>query len=354
MLQSIRDKIDRYNTDRAGQVFWAVVATIILGILLHMSDVSKMVDAFRRANKDYMSLSIIFGATAFGIWSMNWHNFFEITGIKAGFARTFQIFTASRFLNLVTPLGQFGGQPIMSYLVWKESNASYEEALATLSSADLIVIMPITIYTGIGYLYLKANGVVPAEVQQASTLALSLATFGVFMGYMGWRRPAILKDILFFIARQVRFFTGKDSNLVEKIDRFLTNLEDSYRHIGKHPRGIYTSFAFVHASYLCKIIAFFIITVSLGMNMSFFEALILIPLVSIANFSPTPGGTGAVEAALSGLTVVVVGASLSTALLATLIYRIATYWLGVVLGYVSMATLSFDADEYADFMAQRN
>ncbi len=353
MFEKFSSIVDRYWSRRASQVFWAVVATAILGILLHMSDVGKMVSAFKKANLDYMSLSLLFGLLAYIIWAFNWHNFFRISDITAGVARTFQLYTASRFLNLVTPLGQFGGQPIMAYLVYKETDSSYEKALATLSSADLIVIMPITIYTLLGYLYLSFTGDVPLQVKQASQFAFGLASFGVFMGYMGWRRPKILKDILFFIFRQVQWITGRESGLVEKIDKFLTTLEDSYRHIGTYPWRIMKSMALVHASYLCKIIAFFIVATSLGLEVEFFHALLLIPLVSVANFSPTPGGTGAYEAALSGLIILVVSTSLSTALLAALIYRVATYWLGVVLGYISMATLSFDADEYAEYVSKR-
>lgn len=343
--------LENYNSKRLKQWFWAVVATVILGTLVYMSDLEKMISALRHAEPGYIVLSLVFGFSGFLLWSVNWHNFFKISNIDAGLARTFQLFAASRFLNLVTPLGQFGGQPVMAYLVAKESNASYEKSLATLSSADLIVIMPVTVYILLGYFYLSLTSVVPGQVHQASTFASGLALFGLFMGYMGWRRPAILKDILFMVFSKVDIFTGKDSDLVDKIDQFLTNLEDSYRRIGQNPFAILKSFILVHIAYLFKILAFFVITLALGMNMSFFHALLVIPLVSIANFSPTPGGTGAVEAALAGLIVLVVNVNLSAAVLATLLYRVATYWLGVVVGYISMATLEFNADEYTRYVS---
>ena len=59
---------------------------------------------------------------------------------------------------------------------------------------------------------------------------------------------------------------------------------------------------------------------------------------AIAAASPTPGGLGAIEAALvAGLTGV--GLSPGAAVSAVLTYRLATYWLPVVPGWISLSFL---------------
>ena len=59
---------------------------------------------------------------------------------------------------------------------------------------------------------------------------------------------------------------------------------------------------------------------------------------AIAAASPTPGGVGAIEAALAaGLTGI--GISSGAAVAAVLIYRLATYWLPVVPGWLSLRLL---------------
>ncbi|HEY1003071.1 MAG TPA: lysylphosphatidylglycerol synthase transmembrane domain-containing protein [Streptosporangiaceae bacterium] len=59
---------------------------------------------------------------------------------------------------------------------------------------------------------------------------------------------------------------------------------------------------------------------------------------AIAAASPTPGGTGAIEAALAaGLTGI--GISSGAAVAAVLVYRLATYWLPVVPGWLSLRLL---------------
>jgi len=58
----------------------------------------------------------------------------------------------------------------------------------------------------------------------------------------------------------------------------------------------------------------------------------------IAAASPTPGGLGAIEAALvAGLTGI--GVSAGAAVSAVLVYRLATYWLPVVPGWLSWRAL---------------
>jgi uncharacterized membrane protein YbhN (UPF0104 family) len=59
---------------------------------------------------------------------------------------------------------------------------------------------------------------------------------------------------------------------------------------------------------------------------------------AIAAASPTPGGLGAIEAALvAGLTGV--GLSSGAAVSAVLTYRLATYWLPVIPGWLSLSYL---------------
>jgi undecaprenyl-diphosphatase len=60
--------------------------------------------------------------------------------------------------------------------------------------------------------------------------------------------------------------------------------------------------------------------------------------VLIAAPSPTPGNLGAIEAALIlGLTVF--GAPLGQAVATVLVYRLLTFWLPVLLGYLSIRQL---------------
>ena len=76
-----------------------------------------------------------------------------------------------------------------------------------------------------------------------------------------------------------------------------------------------------------------------------FAAIALVYLVgsAVSTVAPTPGGIGAVEAALiAGLTSA--GSSAGTAAAAVLVYRTATFWLPLVPGWVSFGALQRSGD----------
>jgi undecaprenyl-diphosphatase len=59
---------------------------------------------------------------------------------------------------------------------------------------------------------------------------------------------------------------------------------------------------------------------------------------AVASIAPTPGGLGALEAALvAGLTAA--GAASGPAVAAVLVYRLVTYWLPIVPGFVAYRSL---------------
>lgn len=326
--------------------FWSVVATLIFAALVYFADFNDVLEAMSEANPLYVLAAAVFGLITLIVWSINWKNFFEISGINEGYLRSFQLHAASGFLNLVTPLGQFGGQPVMAYLVSKESDSSYEKSLATLSSADLIVIMPVAVFSMLGIMYMTVTGGLSSELIRMSMFVYLLALFGVFMGYLGWYKPKILKDILFKVFSKVDYLTGKESNLVNKIDDFLTTLEDSYREIGKDPRGIVRSMAIVHVAYISKFLAMLAVMMSLNIDISFFHVMLLVPLASVANFSPTPGSAGTFEAAMAGLILLFVNVPLAMAVTAAVLYRVSTFWVGILVGYIAMTSLGIDSEKY--------
>ncbi len=330
------------------RVFWTVIATAIFGTLIYFADSRDVYEALIAANPLYVVTAVVLGFLGMMIWAFNWKNFFEISGIKESYPRTFQLMAASGFLNLVTPLGQFGGQPVMAYLVSKESDSSYEKALATLSSADLIAIMPVAVFSSIGLTHLLLTGGFTPEITSMSILVYSLSLFGIFMGYLGWYRPKILKNILFSFFSKIDYFTGKGSNLVDKIDQFLTTLEDSYRNIGKKPGKIIKSMFIVHFAYIAKFLALYAVMVSLGVSVNFFEIMLMVSLVVVANFSPTPGSTGTFEAAMTGLILLFVDISLATAVSAAILYRLSTYWVGVGVGYMALLSLGMNTEFYKE------
>lgn len=333
---------EKLTSQKAKNLFWFGVATSIFAVLIWLADLKKIIEAFKQAELVYMIGSV---ASGFGIllaWTSNWYNFFKVSEIKTGFARTFQLFSAGQFLNSVTPLGQFGGQPFMAYLISKHSETSYEKSLATVMSADLIAIIPLSTFVIAGYSYIALNGTVTGKLTQMSIVAASLLLFGITMGYLGWFRPGSLENSLLKASEKITSLIGRGSGFVEKLEERLENVEDTFETVGNNPKALIRSLLITHTAFLLKMSAFYFVLLSLGLEMNPFQVMLLIPLASVANFSPTPGGAGTFEAAMAGIIMLFINVNLATALTAAILYRLSTYWLGIVIGYICMSTLNYD------------
>lgn len=51
-------------------------------------------------------------------------------------------YLAATFANYTTPFGQAGGEPFIAYVLSADTEASYEESLASVSTADLMHLLP--------------------------------------------------------------------------------------------------------------------------------------------------------------------------------------------------------------------
>lgn len=104
----------------------------------------------------------------------------------------------------------------------------------------------------------------------------------------------------------------------------------------------------VHFAYIAKFLALYAVMVSLGVSVNFFEIMLMVSLVVVANFSPTPGSTGTFEAAMTGLILLFVDISLATAVSAAILYRLSTYWVGVGVGYMALLSLGMNTEFYKE------
>jgi len=329
------------DSEKLKNIFWFGVATLIFAVLVWLADVDKLITALREVELIYLIFSCAAGFSIILSWTLNWFNFFKVSGINCSFPRTFQLFSSGQFINSVTPLGQFGGQPFMAYLISKHSDTSYEKSLATVMSADVLAIIPLSTFVILGYSYITITGTVSGELTRMSIIASSLLLFGIVMSYLGWYRPGSIENSLLKAAEAVTDFIGKGSSFVDELEDRLENVEKTFKTVGENPKAVIRSLAITHTAFLLKMTAFYGVMLSLGLEMNMFQVMLLIPLASVANFSPTPGGAGTFEAAMAGLILLFIDVSFATALTAAILYRVSTYWVNIVVGYVAMSSLNY-------------
>jgi uncharacterized protein (TIRG00374 family) len=338
--------------ERQQNIFWFGVATLIFVVLLANADLNLFIEKIQEAELLYIGAALLAGLGVLTTWALNWFNFFKVSDIKCSFRRTFQLMSAGQFLNAVTPLGQFGGQPFMAYLISKHSDTSYEKSLATVMSADLLAIIPLSTFVLSGYVYTVTMGSGGSQIAGMTAVTASLLIFGIVMGYLGWYRPGTLEYIVLTAFEKITSFIGRGSHLVDELESRLENVEDTFETVGKNPKAILRALAITHTAFLFKMAAFYAVVIALGHSINPFYIMLIIPIASTANFSPTPGGAGTFEAVMAQLAMIFIGVDYETALAIGILHRLATYWLHIVVGYVAMSTLNLKVSDVKDMPAQ--
>ena len=330
---------EKFKQSKFKNLFWFAIATAIFAALLLAADPSKIVSSIAQAKPLYILAAFVTGFMVINCWSLNWYVFFKSLDIDCSYFRTFHVFTAGQFFNNITPLGRFGGQPIMAYLTSKNSGSSYEKSLATVMSADLVTVIPMTFYITTGLAYLTLTKTVSQEVTAASLTLLGFLLTGIFIGFLAWFRPGTIEKYSLKITNKTTQKLGRGEKIHQKIVEKADEWEKTLQTIGKHPKTLLQSLIITGSAFLFRMATFYLILTSLGLQIHPIKIMLLIPLISFASISPTPGGAGTYEAAMAATIILLTNLTFATALSVTILYRITTYWQTITIGYISTTTL---------------
>lgn len=248
-----------------------------------------------------------------------------------------KVFYATMFANMITPLGQFGGEPFIAYILSRDSGKPLEECFGSILAADIINTVPFFTYTLAGSLglliYFPGNTLISNILKGiVGLLAVLISLFIVFrkrkdlglklLGWTGKRVELLLRKL------EPGEFESGDEYMREKGENFYRVFENLIDQKPKMAKAL----AFSHLSELMGITGLYLILISLGFEPSFFAAMVAVTASEIGGYLPLPGGLGGIEAAMTGVLIGITPISPSIAAAAVLAQRIGGYWLTLAIG----------------------
>jgi len=320
-------------------LLWFGVSGAVLVALLYLADVGEFVASLRRADTSLFAAAVVVGFSSLLVWAWVWHRFFRTVGIGAPASRTVRMFLTGNFLNSITPLGQFGGEPIMAYIVAETTDADYETALACVVSADILNATPFFTFTLGGILYLGVVGSLQGPFVEIGALAVVLLALVSLVAYLLWSADGTLGAVLVRILEALEARLGRAESLFESAAESVVEIENAFREAGNDRRFLVTTAAVSHLAILAQIASLYLVFRSLGLPIALVPLYLIVNLSVIATLSPTPGGSGTYEAAFSGLVLLFFPVELATAVTAAILFRLTTYWPGILVGAVAFLTL---------------
>lgn len=326
------------------QIAWFGISTAIIAVLIYLADISKFIEAISQANTYYLIGALLTGLLPFFVWTHTWHSFLNKMGANVNYRKTFKLFMTGNFMNSVTPLGQFGGEPFMAYVIKENTGLSYEEGFSAVLSSDIINSVPIFTFVLGGAAFLLIFGSVNDIITQAIYISLLIVVIGGSIAYTLWFKSGTIENALIKGLRKITDTLGRGEKHVEKLDEKLENVEEAFERIGEDPRHLVRTASIAHAYFVFQVFSLYLILASMGIHTDFTPLYFILPLASLSNFSPTPGGSGAYEATLATILTLMPAAlfpqiPFATAIAVGILFRLCTYWPGLIIGYGAMISI---------------
>jgi len=318
---------------------WVGVSVALLAGLVYIADFGEFVTSVRRADTSLFLIALGLGLSSLLVWAWVWHRFFGKVGIESTSSETVRMFLTGNFLNSITPLGQFGGEPIMAYIVSETTDAEYKRTLACVVSADVVNATPFFTFTLGGILYLAVAGSLRGPFVDIAALAVVLLALLSLTAYLLWSDKRGLGDTVIRLTDALEARLGRGESVFESVRESVEGVENAFQDAGDDPRFLITTAAISHLAILAQIASLYFVFRSLGLPTEFVPIYLIVNLSVIATLSPTPGGTGTYEAAFTGLTTLFFSVDLTTAVTAAVLFRLTTYWPGIPVGAVALLTL---------------
>lgn len=329
--RSIGDLISREIVGKALLGFGVAGLVIyLLGWTVGWSDARA---ALSGAQYRWVGVACLSTAAGLVAWGKVWQIVLGILDIEVSFRRLVVTYFAATFANYVTPLGQAGGEPFIAYVLARDTEASYEDSLASVVTADLLNLLPFFNFAavGLGYLLYRAELAGTAE-----NLALGLGAMAVgvpVLVYVGWQfRESIECVVVRLVAPIVR---RTDRLSVAGIQRRIREFYAALEQVAARPRTLAYALTFSYVGWVLFALPLYFAGLAIDAPLSLLLVFFVVPASTLAGIVPTPGGLGAVEGALVGLIVALAPITAPAALAIAVLYRVASYWFAILVGGIA-------------------
>lgn len=322
---------------------WYGVTTLIFVILIYLADLSKFLEALTSAKLLPFTIALIAGLSFFVTNAIVWHSFLHEGGTPVSFWKSIKLFMAGNFMNSITPLGNLGGEPFMAYVISQNTEANYQEAISSIVSADLVNTLPFITYSAAGILYFLIVGEPTTFIVRAGIFTTVLIIVGSLIAYILWFEEEFLENLLLKLLNWIERNIGGTKYIDSAKERVKETIE-MFQKFGENPKHLLKASLIGHVSVVTQIICLYFVLISLSIEPLIAPITLTVILSGLATFTPTPGGSGTFEAAFAGLMVFLMPIEFGTALAATVLFRLTTYWPGIPLGYLALLSLGQEVD----------
>lgn len=320
---------DRETLAKTGAGF--VIALLLLYLIAAGVGIGRLRLVLADAHWRWLAAGCLSTLGCLGLWGKAWQIVLRVAGIDVPYRRLVVTYFAATFANYVTPLGQAGGEPFIAYVLSRDTEASYEESLASVVTADLLNLLPFFSFSAVGMAVLLLQSGMPLTVRRLAQGLLVMAVGVPAIVVTGWRYRGKVREGVLRVTAPVTRRTARvtQSSVARRVD----DLYDAFGRIAGDRIALGMAIAFAYLGWLFFALPLYFAGLTLDIGaIDPLLVLFVVPASTLAGLTPSPGGVGGVEVALVALIVTLTPIGAAAALAVALVYRLASYWFALAVG----------------------
>jgi hypothetical protein len=312
---------------------WSVGRIVLLVatatcLYIFFPSIAEVLEAWDRLGEVHPVAVVAVCVFEFGAFACQW----LLQGIALRTKNWFAVITthlAGNAFNRITPGGGATGTALQARML---QDAGFDTAasastlfLQSILMSAAVMAMPIIAVPAIVFAGTSVPGDLATGVLTGGLVFLVLIGFGVLM--LGFRRPVCWLGGV--IERTVNFFRRRKPKMHGLGERLLTERDELRETFG---REWLPAVSAAVGRWTCEYFVLLTTLYAIGADPDIWLVLLAFVVASSLSLIPiTPGGLGFVEAGMTG-TLALAGVSAEEAVLATLVFRLVTFWLPMPIG----------------------
>lgn len=310
------------------------IGILVLLVLVMIIGPDQIVTALQTANIYYVLLAVAVQFIILILWNTRWGIICNSLDIPFKPVSLFAMTIIGLALNNLTPSGRSGGEPVRAYILSKNSDVDFKRTFASVMGDKMFDTLPFMVLAIFSIVYLMIY--VDLGTTLFLLLLLSLLLFIVALAFIIVLcfNETIAINTVKWVFRLIKRFTHRADKYEETVLTSLVGFQNNLKYLLKDKRLLIIATSISFLVWFLELIRVFIVFqafgvhVALGMIASVFLVSALIGVIPLL-----PGGLGSIDGVMILLySMAGISASISTA--ATLIERMISLWMVLVLGVI--------------------
>ena len=330
--------MEKKKSNKLSILLLVIVAFIVIFFSLK-DNLDSAIDYLLNMNYSWIFLSIIFVLLYIFFQSLSQYRFLKEVKKDYKLTSCLKLMTIAMFFNAITPFSS-GGQPFEMYLLNKEGIKVSDSANALLQ--NFITFQFSLIFMGlISIIFNKFLCIIPNDLVLKKIVILGfIINVSVMLIILLFSRGKNLNTKIFNKIFNFIFSFKFIKNREQKRKKAEKTLDDFYNSTAIMKNNLMNtilSIIFNTLALVCLYMIPFFVFKSFGSEIKIIESIVLSAYTFlIGSFVPIPGGTGGLEYGfMTFFGVYASGGLLSSAML---VWRLLTYYLGMIIGGITLVT----------------